>query len=686
MTSTSFHHPVSEIHFDTYKASQVPVALEQFLSLAQERLAAILAIPKAERTYENTIQALYDSTEELDMLSDIVNHLAGVMSGEWEDQETIVSEALSEFYSARSLNPRVYKAVLVISEMRYQLRLNEFQQRSLDDLIDQLRRSGVQLPSPKRRRIQKIELELTQLSTEFAQNVLRSSDEAFLFVGTEAELAGIDKEHLEEWQVAAKSKKRDGFYIQYNSPNYIVVMRDCSVKATRQAMHKVSRTRAPHNEAIARRMITLRTEFAKHLGFASYADYVIERRMAKRAARAQSFVDELTHAYRQTMLDEARELTTFIREETGDPSYKLDITDVDGGSDMYFADKLRKKQFATDNSVRLEEYLPVDTVLNVMFETLGTLYGVTFKPAKQAVYHKDVSVYDVFDENENHISTVWCDWFARKGKRGGAWQHTMYIASRADGLVEKPHLGFVNTNFPQPTASRPSLLTITDVETMWHEFGHFMHMSLGRTNLRDQNGYECVWDFIEAPSQIMENWVWQDEVLQKMARHYKTGKELPAGYIEKLRESRSFRAASNAMWTLYWSQADLYLHSTFDTTSKIGLNEISRKIKAGYFGAEIAAYDTTICTLTHIFAGGYAAGYYGYKWAESIESDLFSRFEREGALNPETGRAYRDIILARGDSVDADQEIQDFLGRKTNIDAMLRRDKIVRQNQLRTAK
>lgn len=678
MTKTSFHHSVSELHFDRYKLTDVADALKDFLLLAEQRTEAILAIPKTSRTYENTIQALFDSTQELELLSDIVDHLAAVMGGEWQEQEMIVSEALSTFYSARSLNPRLFKAVMVVSELRYQLRLNEVRERALDDLITYLRRGGVELPAAKRRRIQKIHLELTQLSTEFAQNVVHANDEAFLLIDHANQLDGVRQEHIDEWAASAKEHNEKGYYIQYNSPNYVVIMRDCSVKQTRQAMHKLSRSRAPHNEAIARRMISLRTELAKILGYASYADYVIERRMAKQAARAQAFVDELTHAYRQTMLDETKELTLFARAETGDNSYQLDATDVDGGSDMFFANKLRQKLFATDPAVHIEEYFPIDTVLKVMFKTLGTLYGVAFKPSKQASYRKDVVAYDVFDEQKRHIATVWCDWYARPGKRPGAWQHTIYVADRANDNVAKPHLGLVNANFPQPTKDRPSLLTLTDVETMWHEFGHFMHMGLGRTELREQNGYECVWDFIEAPSQIMENWVWQDEVLQDMARHYKTGEPLSADYIKKLRSSRSFRAASNAMWTLYWSQVDLYLHSIFDTNSKIGLNEMSRKIKAGYFGVAIAPYDTTVCTLTHIFAGGYAAGYYSYKWAESIESDLFSRFEKEGVLNPAVGKKYRDLVLARGDSVDANQEIQDFLGRRTSIDAMLRRDKVSR--------
>jgi len=679
MTRTSFHHPVSELHFDTYKPQDVKAALEDFVALAHERVQHIIKTPRAKRTYENTIQALYDSTQELDLLGDIVSHLAAALAGDWEQQEQIVSEATSTFYSARSLNPKLHKAVQVVSESRFQLNLTDHQIRSLEDLLAHFRRSGVELPVAKRRRIQNIHLELTQLSTEFAQNVVHASDEAHLVIATEDEVAGVPKNITAEWQKEAKAHNVQGFYIQYNSPNYQVVMSNCDAKTTRDAMHKLSRTRAPHNEAIARRMVALRAELAKILGYKTYVDYVVERRMAKRASNAQSFIDELTHAYRQTMLDETKELTMFVRDLTGDPKYFLDFTDVDSGFDLYYASKLRQKKYAVDPNIRLEEYLTLDTVLQVMFETLTTLYGVQFKPADQAVCHSDVTVYDVFDEDGKHISTAWCDWFARKGKRAGAWEHTVYIADRVNGATDKPHLGLVNANFPRPTKTMPSLLTITDVETMWHEFGHFMHMSLGRTELRDQNGYECVWDFIEAPSQIMENWVWQDEILRKMAKHYKTGKQLPDSYIRKLRESRSFRAASNAMWTLFWSQTDLYIHSVFDTKAKVGLNEMCRKVKGGYFGVQVAPYDTTICTFTHICAGGYAAGYYGYKWAESIEADLFSRFAAEGALNPATGRMYRDKVLARGDEVDAEVEIRDFLGRNTNIEAMLKRDDIDRR-------
>ncbi len=676
MSVNSFLHPVNQLRFGTYKPEDVKEALEVAIQRANERTDTLLAVQPADRCYENVVQALQDSTDELELISDVVGHLAHVIGEGWEDQEQLVSEKTSAFYTHRGLREDLYGAIKDVQANPQSKKLSDPKKRLLKETIIYFERNGVSAPVATKDRIKEIKAELSRLSTQFGQNVVKATDAAYLLLDDAEQLSGIDEEHIAAWAEAAKHKDKKGYFVQFSAPTYQMIMTDCANADTRKAMHKISRTRAPENEAIARQMLALRKELAALLGYANYADYTTEQRMAKTGKRAQEFIDSLTGYYQDMMRKEGHDLQAFIRTTTNNPAYELTYTDVDGGTDLYFANKLRAQQVGEDTS-NLHEYFPLEHVLKEMFQTLGTLYGVTFKASSQPSYHPDAQAYDMYDENNAHTATVWCDWVAREGKRAGAWQHSVYIADRVNGEVHEPHLAFVCGNFPAPTKTKPSLLTIRDVETMWHEFGHFIHVASGRTELREQNGYNSKWDFIEAPSQIMENWVWEDEVLSRLAKHYKTGQSLPASTVTKLRQQRSFRAASTAMWTIHWSAVDLFLHTEYDPASPQTLAETYRELKAPFFAAPVATYDNALTTFSHIFAGGYAAAYYGYKWAESIEADLFSRFQKEGVLNPKTGRAYRDEILARGDEHDPDVLIRNFLGRDSTPAAMLARDGII---------
>lgn len=472
-----------------------------------------------------------------------------------------------------------------------------------------------------------------------------------------------------------QKKKLAGYYIQYSSPHYDAIMRHCSVKKTRQAFHKVSTQRAAKNERLIYEILALRKEVAALLGYKNYVDYVVENRMAKKSSKVQAFNEDLYKTFKPAMLKEMRQLRDFIRKLEDDPKYELHPTDALGGTPLYYAMRMSADKLGVDDNV-IREYLPLDQVVQTMFQTLNKLYGYSFKPSNEPTPHKDVQVYHIYDEKNRHLSTVWCDWYAREGKRAGAWCNTFYEAARANDRVDEPHLGLVCANFKPPTKTKPSLLSVRDAETVWHEFGHFMHATCTKTELREQGGFHTKWDFVEAPSQIMESWIWTDEILKDMARHYKTKKPLPKSIVNKLRQSRSYWSGPKTMWTLHWSTLDQLLHTVYDPDKHGPLFEYCRKIKQKYFAAPVPEYDKSICTFTHIFAGGYHGAYYSYQWAEVIEADLFSRFEKEGVLNPKTGRDYRDKILARGDEVDPDVLVRDFLGRDASPKALLKRSGI----------
>lgn len=675
MAKNSFLHPINEVRFGTYKPGDVKQAVTSAIEIANQRTKEILAIPSKSRNYQNTVQALSDSADELGIISSLVSHLSSMLGERWHKADQFVSQKSAAFASKQMLNKKIYNALKEVQKSAGALGLSAAQNRYLNDSVISYERSGIALPKTEQTRLKAILKRLAKLSSDFGTNASKANDKAHLLIKSVDQLSGIDAELVAEWAGLAKQKKLSGYYIPYSPPNIEALLVICSVKKTRQAAMRMSLTRNSKNEALINEILQLRHELAQLLGYKNFVDYVVELRMAKTSKRVRDFADDLTAKFRPHMLREAKELQSFIRTYEKDAKYALDASDVMSGLPLYYASKMRAETLGVDEEV-IREYFPLDTVLKGMFDTLKTLYGLTIKPVELPKYHKDVQAYNLYDEKGKHLSTVWCDWFARKGKRSGAWCHILYTADRANGKVSEPHLGIVAGNFKGPSKTKPALLTISDVGTMWHEFGHFIHVSLGRTELREHNGYHTMWDFVEAPSQIMENWVWTDEILARIAKHYKTGKPLPAETVAKLRAARNFRAASRCMWTLYFTVIDQLLHTTYKPKASLPVSAYARKVRAKYFAAPIPIYDHSLNSFLHIFDGGYCGAYYSYLWAERIEADLFSRFEKEGVLNPKTGRDYRDKILALGNQADPDVLVRDFLGRDVTSDAMLQRSGI----------
>ncbi|HYG83872.1 MAG TPA: M3 family metallopeptidase [Verrucomicrobiae bacterium] len=672
MTKNSFLHPIHELHFGTYAPEDVEPALDATEKLAWERLKALEELPASERTFENTILALTRSTDEFDAIVNIVGTLESGLGETWNDPYELAVKRSSQLHNAINMHEGLFRAVEAYAEAGIE-NLPANKQKLVTEIVRDFKHSGVSLPKAQRDELSALRLRLSELTTKFAQNAVKASDAAGLLVSTEAELAGLDAEFIAAAKDAATKKATSGYWISYNEPNYVKVMSQCSVSATRQAFHKVANTRAADtNPPVAEEILALRQKIAAMLGYKNYADYVLAERMAKNGDAAKSFIADLTKRYKPKSLEEHQSLVAFAREYEKNPKLELSIADIDSGLHFYYAAKQAETISGVDEEA-VRAYFPLDSVLEGMFTTLTTLYGVTFAQNNEKGWHEDVVSYDLHDEQGRHIARVWCDWFARPGKKGGAWMDGHYTDPRPSGAVDKPHLGHVCANLERPAKNRPSLLTLRDVETVWHEFGHFMHFALSSTELPEQSMNACLWDFIEAPSQIMENWVWQPEVMKSMAKHYQTGEILSDDTIVALVAGRTFRVASAAMRQLYFATVDLALHTEFSSGEQ-SLLVFSRDVKQNFVPLPIAPYEASIATFSHIFAGGYAAAYYSYKWAEVIEADLFSRFKKEGVRNPETGRAYAKYVLSRGDEVAPDKLIEDFLGRPASSDAMLQRD------------
>ncbi|HXH26889.1 MAG TPA: M3 family metallopeptidase, partial [Candidatus Acidoferrum sp.] len=560
----------------------------------------------------------------------------------------------------------------------YMASLPASHQKLLREIVREYRRGGIDLPADKKTQLKKLDAELSKLNTDFTRNLVEVSDACGIAITDVSELAGLEPEFIDACRQAAEQKGLPGYWVGYSEPNYAGVMSHCSHAPTRAAFYKAANTRAAKvNEAVAQDILRLRKQRAQLLGYKNHAEYVLETRMVKKPAVAIDFIADLARRYKPRSVQEYHQTLAFAREYEKNPELELGVWEVDSGLDFYYAQLLREKTCDFSEKT-VSEYFPLATVRDGMFSTLATLYGVTFSkaPADITTWHEAVEVYDIRDQAGHHLARVWCDWLARPGKNGGAWMTEYYVAERANNTFDKPHLGYVVCNFSLPTATKPSLLSIREVETMWHEFGHYMHLALSRTALPEQAAVACKWDFIEAPSQIMENWVWQPQILQRISKHYQTGQPLPDDLIKKMLTSQNFRVAAKAMRQFNYATIDLVLHTSYDPDGQVGVIEQGRRTKADFVPLPVPDFESSITGFAHIFSGGYAAGYYGYKWAEAIQADLFSRFATEGVLNPEVGQAYAEQILARGDEAEPEVLVRNFLGRESSNQAMLERDGI----------
>lgn len=672
MADNSLLGSIDQLRFGSYRPEDAEAALSHTEQLAWQRLDAIPKLPTGERTFDNTVLALTRSTDEFDSAAGLINHLEGVLGEDWRAASNLATERSASLASDIGFHKGLYQALIDFRGTRPAL--SPAKQRLLDKLIRNYERNGVNLPDQTVARLREVRAALASATNEFAQNVVKASDSSGISVPTEADLAGLDEAFIASCRAAAQEQGNAGLWVAYSQPTYIKIMVECQVWSTRQAYYRLAVVRANElNEELAKTILALRRELAELLGYPNFADYVLADRMAKTGATARGFIDSLTGRYQKLAEAERDELQAFARRLEHDDTLLLDASELDTGLDFYFANRYRAEQFGIDEH-ELRGYFQKEVVIGEMFATLSALYGVEFEPVELPGWHEDVETYRIHDRDGQQLATVWCDWYARKGKRAGAWMNQYFVADRTDGDYDKPHLGYVCANFERPAGELPSLLTLRDIETVWHEFGHFMHLAVNKTELREQSMMSCKWDFIEAPSQIMENWVWQPEVLRRLAKHHRTNQPLADDVIDTLIANRNFRVGSKAMRQLSLATVDLALHIDYDPAGPIGMSDFARPIKARLLPVPVDPADGSANTFAHIFAGSYAAAYYSYKWAEAIQADLFTRFADEGILSAEVGRDYRDQVLARGDEVDPDVLIFDFLGRPTDPDAMLRRD------------
>lgn len=658
------------IPFARITPEHVVPAVRHALARAEREIEEVIAFT-GERTYENTLQRLEEITDRLGRVMRPVSHLNAVMSS--PPLRAAYEEVLPEyaaFYARLPLDPRLWAVIRDWSETGNARSLTGIRARHREKTLMAFRRAGADLEPDAKARVEAIKIELSRLVTEFSNNVLDATNAWELVLTDEGDLAGLPESARAQARAAAKAKGVEGWRFTLHQPSWQPFMQYAERRDLREAMHRAYMSRgsqAPHdNRPIIRRILELRRELAALLGYRDWADFQLEESMARSGERAVAFEADLAARTRPFWEREKKELEAFARDE-------LAIAVLQPWDVSFAVEKMRLARYDLDAEA-LRPYFPLHRVLEGMYEIVRRLFGVTVRERRgMEVWHPEVQVWEMAGETGEVLGTFYTDWHPRESKRAGAWMNGLVAGGpRPDGW--EPHLALIAANLSPPEGGRPALLTHREVETVFHEFGHMLHHMLSRVEVPSLAVTNVPADWVELPSQIMENWTWERPALDLFARHWKTGEAIPGELFGKMQAARTFMAAHFQMRQLSFGTVDLDLHVAFDPASGEDPVERAKAVLGRFQHRPEFANDHFITSFSHIFSGGYSAGYYSYLWSEVLEADAFSRFEREGLFSRDVGQAFVDAVLSRGDDTDPDELFREFMGRDPDPEALLRRN------------
>lgn len=648
------------------------------LSRAQAAVDAISARSDAELTYDNTFLALENSTEELNVAWSKVTHLQAVAdSPALRAAHNTMLPKVAAFSAAVSLNPAVWSRLSAFASTAAAMGLSGIHRRFVDETIADFEQAGAGLPIEKRARLEVLQTELAQLTQKYSENVLDATNAWQLVVTEEHRLTGLPAHALAAARRSAEAKDIAGWRFTLHMPSqepFMTYVEDAELRKEMWEAAIVVGARAPQdNTALVSHILAFRAEKAVLLGRAHFADLVLARRMAKTGASALAFVEDMRRRATEAFARECSELEAFKAKHTGEIAATLAPWEL-----AFWSERLRRERHAFDEEV-LRPYFPMDRVIAGLFELVGRVFGlsVTEQPAGTfETWHADVKFYEMRDARGRHLGSFYADWYPRESKRGGAWMG--YISTggpSADGR-RAPHLGYICGNLTPPAENRPALLTHREVETIFHEFGHLLHHLLGEVEIKSLNGVNVAWDFVELPSQMMENWCWERASLDLFARHYETGATIPKEIFDKMTAAKNFRSACGTMRQVAFAKMDLLLHTRpVELAAGDNIETTARAAVADCLIPTQPPAPTILKRFTHLFSDpvGYAAGYYSYKWAEVLDADAFTRFKREGIFNSEVGADFVTKILSKGNSADPAELFRSFMGREPDLGALLAR-------------
>jgi oligopeptidase A len=670
--------PSFRIAFDLIRAAEVEPVIASLLEDARAALRGIGDQPggdqPGERTFANTMEPLDDLTEHLDFAMAVIKHLESVATyPELRAALNAVQPPVSAFYAGIPLDERLWQAVKTYAATAEAQALTGERRRFLHKTMDTFRRHGADLDPAGKKRLEQIDVELTQVTTTFGQNVLDSTNAFELRLTEEPQLAGLPPTAIAAARESAARKGQEGWRFTLQGPDYMAVMTYLDNAAIRRQVYEayiVRATREPwDNRPLINRILELRREKATLLGFGDFADFVLEDRMAHTGAHAMEFLEDLKTKTAHRFQEENRELAEFRRSIEGPAAPELEAWDI-----PYYAEKQRAALYEFDEE-SLRPYFPLEQVIEGLFALVNRLYGIRVSPQEGVSgWEPAVRFYELFDEDGTLLGGFYTDWYPRENKRGGAWMDALVTGGPGRKGFE-PHVGLVCGNLTPPAGGKPALLTHREVETIFHEFGHLLHHLLSRVEIRTLAGTSVAWDFVELPSQIMENWCWERPALDLFARHWETGEAIPEDLFQKMKRARTFRAANTQMRQLGFGFADLLLHTRYRPDRDGDPVEYTRRILQNFSPAPLPQYHAMIAGFTHLFSGpvGYGSGYYSYKWAEVLDADAFTRFRDNGIFSREIGNEFRTKILSKGDSEDPAELYRQFMGREPDAEALLRR-------------
>ncbi len=655
--------PFSKIQNKDFKESFI-----QLIASSKEEINQII-INTENPTFENTIEALDFAGNQLDRVSSIFFNLnSAETSEEMQKIAQEVSPLLTEFSNDITLNEDLFKKVKAVYDSKESLELSIEQQTLLDKKYKGFVRNGALLNEEQKKKLREIDTQLAKLKLTFGENVLAETNNYQLHITNEKDLKGLPEGAKEAAAALAKSKELEGWVFTLDFPSYLPFVTYVENRALRKEISIAAGKKAFQNNQFdnqnnVKEIVRLRHERATLLGYPTHAHFVLEERMAQNPEKVITFLNDLLDKAKPAAEKEFAELTVFAKGLDG-------INQLEKWDGAYYSEKLKQKLFNLDDE-KLKPYFKLENVLKGAFTIAEKLYGITFREVFDIdKYHEDVQTFEVLDFEGNLVSIFYTDFFPRKGKRNGAWMTSYKSQWIKDGINERPHISNV-CNFTPPTLTKPSLLTFNEVTTLFHEFGHGLHGMLANTTYPSLSGTSVYWDFVELPSQVMENWCYEPEALALFAKHYVTGEIIPQEYVEKIKESASFLEGIATMRQLSFGLLDMAYHGKVQTIENVKSFEENAFENTKLYPD--VAENCMSTSFSHIFQGGYSSGYYSYKWAEVLDADAFAYFQENGIFNKEVATKFKENVLSKGGTEHPMTLYKKFRGQEPKPEALLKR-------------
>ncbi len=669
-----FKTPFETPPFDKIKIEHYEPAFDEGIKQMEQEVNDIANNPQP-ATFENTIVALERSGKMLDMVAGVFfNVLAADTNDEMMEISQRVSPKLSESSNNLYLNEKLFKRIQTIYDQKDKLNLSNEDAMLLEETYLSFKKSGATLNNEDKEKYRKLSTELSLLTLQFDQNALKDENRFEMLLTDENDLSGLPESTREAAASLAKEKGKEGWLINLSAPSYVPFMRYADKRDLREKLYRAfmstgNKNDEYDNKEIIKKIVNIRLEIAQLLGYKNYAEYVLEHKMAKTSANVYKLLNQLLDAYKPVAVNEynmVRGLALGLEKEN------ITVMPWDWS---YYSEKLKNILYNVNDEMT-RPYFELSNVKKGIFGLATQLYGITFKENKHIpVYNPEVEAYEVYDANGKFLAILYTDFFPRDGKQSGAWMNNIKSQCKdKNGKDSRPQVVIV-MNFTRPTATKPSLLTFDEVKTLLHEFGHSLHGMLAQGTYSSLSGTSVYQDFVELPSQIMENWLTEKDFLDQIAVHYQTGEKIPQELVQKLMDAANFNVGYSCCRQLSFGLLDMAWHTIekpFDGdvakfekrawAPTVILPEVDGALMGTQFG--------------HIFSGGYAAGYYGYKWAEVLDADAFSLFQEKGIFNKETAKSFRDNILSKGGTEDPAILYKRFRGQDPSIDALLIRNGI----------